>query len=177
MAATFFQVVIESKNLSLLFSRLNTPSSLGCSSSDSCSRPFPSFIPLLWKQPQPLTVVPEVRGPELNAEFKVQPHQRQAEEINIPVLLAIVLLIQAKMPSAFLATRTHPDSCCAADQGWAVVATPGQSAGRRAGSPHRGGGSGPAVHAEGHNCAKCCRNEPASPQSLGGCSKAIKSHK
>ncbi|KAK4815510.1 LOW QUALITY PROTEIN: hypothetical protein QYF61_003068 [Mycteria americana] len=34
--------------LSLLFSRLNNPSSLSRSSSDFCSRPFTSFVALLW---------------------------------------------------------------------------------------------------------------------------------
>lgn len=33
--------------LSLLFSRLNNPSSFNCSSSDLCSRPFTSFVALL----------------------------------------------------------------------------------------------------------------------------------
>ena len=34
--------------LSLLFSRLNNPSSLSCSSQDLCSRPFISLVALLW---------------------------------------------------------------------------------------------------------------------------------
>ncbi|CAM9606029.1 unnamed protein product, partial [Bubo scandiacus] len=34
--------------LSLLFSRLNNPRSLSCSSYDMCSRPFTSFVALLW---------------------------------------------------------------------------------------------------------------------------------
>ncbi|KAK4829053.1 hypothetical protein QYF61_001858 [Mycteria americana] len=34
--------------LGLLFSRLNNPSSLSCSSSSFCSRPFTSFVALLW---------------------------------------------------------------------------------------------------------------------------------
>ncbi|KAK4832683.1 hypothetical protein QYF61_025144 [Mycteria americana] len=42
-----FQRAIRSP-LSLLFSRLNNPSSLSHSSSDLCSRPFTSFVALLW---------------------------------------------------------------------------------------------------------------------------------
>ncbi|KAK4806181.1 hypothetical protein QYF61_001104 [Mycteria americana] len=47
LSTTSFQRAIRSP-LSLLFSRLNSPSSLSRSSSDFCSRPFTSFVALLW---------------------------------------------------------------------------------------------------------------------------------
>lgn len=45
-----FQVIVEVIRfpLSLLSSRINTPSSLSHSSPDSCSRPFPIFVAFLW---------------------------------------------------------------------------------------------------------------------------------
>ncbi|KAK4810832.1 hypothetical protein QYF61_008804 [Mycteria americana] len=47
LSTTSFQRAIRSP-LSLRFSRLNNPSSLSRSSSDFCSRPFTSFVALLW---------------------------------------------------------------------------------------------------------------------------------
>ncbi|KAK4818424.1 hypothetical protein QYF61_012958 [Mycteria americana] len=47
LSTTSFQREIRS-SLSLLFSRLNNPSSLSRSSSDLCSRAFTSFVALLW---------------------------------------------------------------------------------------------------------------------------------
>ncbi|KAK4818276.1 hypothetical protein QYF61_009994 [Mycteria americana] len=54
--------------------RLNNPSSLSRSSSDFCSRPFTSFIALLWtRSSTSMSLV--VRGPKLNTVFEVRPHQ------------------------------------------------------------------------------------------------------
>lgn len=73
VATTFFQVVVEGRTLSLLCSRLN---SLSCSSSHLC------FLHQLCS-PALDTLqhlcVPELRGPEMNTQFKVQPHPCQIE--------------------------------------------------------------------------------------------------
>ncbi|KAK4812352.1 hypothetical protein QYF61_017129 [Mycteria americana] len=57
---------------------------------------------------QPLNVSLGVRGPTLNTAFEVRPHQCRVQgTITALVLLATLLLIQARMPLAFLATWAH----------------------------------------------------------------------
>ncbi|KAK4815220.1 hypothetical protein QYF61_022867 [Mycteria americana] len=51
--------------LSLLFSRLNNPSSLSHSPSALCSRPFPSSVALLWTRS-----IPSIEGP--NTEHSIR---------------------------------------------------------------------------------------------------------
>ncbi|KAK4827707.1 LOW QUALITY PROTEIN: hypothetical protein QYF61_020985 [Mycteria americana] len=50
--------------------RLNSPSSLSCSSQDLFSRPFTSFVALLWTRSST-----SMRRPKLNTVFEVQPYQ------------------------------------------------------------------------------------------------------
>lgn len=59
--------------LSLLFSRLNTSTSLSCCS-ELHSRPFPTSFPSL-DLFQPLNLCLVMRSPQLMPGFKVQPHQ------------------------------------------------------------------------------------------------------
>ncbi|KAK4821856.1 LOW QUALITY PROTEIN: hypothetical protein QYF61_004333 [Mycteria americana] len=92
--------------LSLLFSRLNNPRSLSRCPSALCSRPFPSSVALLWTRSSPSMSL--LSGPTLNTAFEVRPHQCPVQgTITAPVLLATLLLIQARMPLAFLATWAH----------------------------------------------------------------------
>ncbi|KAK4832035.1 hypothetical protein QYF61_020550 [Mycteria americana] len=62
LTTTSFQRAIRSP-LSLLFSRLNNPSSLSRSSQDFCSRPFTSFVALLWtRSSTSMSLFAEYRG-------------------------------------------------------------------------------------------------------------------
>ncbi|KAK4823633.1 LOW QUALITY PROTEIN: hypothetical protein QYF61_004366 [Mycteria americana] len=76
LTTTSFQRAIRSP-LSLLFSRLNNPSSFSCSSSDFCSRPFTSFVALLWTRSST-----SIEGPKLNTVFEVWPHQCRVQGDN-----------------------------------------------------------------------------------------------
>ncbi|KAK4832175.1 LOW QUALITY PROTEIN: hypothetical protein QYF61_020955 [Mycteria americana] len=68
--------------LSLLFSRLNNPSSLSRSSEDFCSRPFTSFVALLWTRS---STSMSLLGPKLNTVFEVQPHQCRVQgDVHFP---------------------------------------------------------------------------------------------
>ncbi|KAK4832565.1 hypothetical protein QYF61_024065 [Mycteria americana] len=63
-----FQAALDLRALTQL--RLNGPSSLSRSSSDFCSRPFTSFVALLWTRSST-----SIEGPKLNTGFEVRPHQ------------------------------------------------------------------------------------------------------
>ncbi|KAK4821431.1 hypothetical protein QYF61_020014 [Mycteria americana] len=58
---------------------LNNPSSLSRSSSDFCSRPFTSFVALLWTCSSSSMSLLVVRGPKLNTVFEVWPHQYRVQ--------------------------------------------------------------------------------------------------
>lgn len=105
LVTTSFQGVLEGWGVPWAFSpRLSNPSSLIHSLKDLCSRPFTSSFALLWTQPQ----CPCHEWPELNTGFEVQPFQWQGQGKSIPlVLLATLLLTQARMPLASLATWSH----------------------------------------------------------------------
>ncbi|KAK4832219.1 LOW QUALITY PROTEIN: hypothetical protein QYF61_021066 [Mycteria americana] len=60
--------------LSPLSSGLKDPSPLSRSSSDLCSRAFPSFGALLWTRSSTSVSFLLVRGPKLNTGFQVRPH-------------------------------------------------------------------------------------------------------
>lgn len=77
------QGVLESEKVSPepLFSRLSLSSSLSCSSEDSPSRPSPAMLPSL-DPLQPLNVLLELRGSELDTGLEVWPHQCQAQGDN-----------------------------------------------------------------------------------------------
>ncbi|KAK4824615.1 LOW QUALITY PROTEIN: hypothetical protein QYF61_016921 [Mycteria americana] len=76
--------------------RLNNASSLSCSSSDFCSRPFTSFTALLWTRSS--TSMSLLCG-LTSAKYR--------GTITSLVLLATLFFIQARMPLAFLATWAH----------------------------------------------------------------------
>ncbi|KAK4812355.1 hypothetical protein QYF61_017132, partial [Mycteria americana] len=74
---------------------------------------------------QPLNVSLGVRGPTLNTAFEVRPHQCRVQgTITALVLLATLLLIQARMPLAFLATWAH----CWLIFSWLLTNTPTRAA-------------------------------------------------
>ncbi|KAK4824801.1 hypothetical protein QYF61_019469 [Mycteria americana] len=92
LSTTSFQRAIRSP-LSLLFSRLNNPSSLSCSSQDLCSRPFTSFVALLWTLSLENCLIVSGQclsqylscseGPKLNTVFEVRPHQCRVQGDNL----------------------------------------------------------------------------------------------
>lgn len=106
-----FQEVGESDKVSqsLLFSRLNNPSSLSL---------LVGFVLQTLHQPccscldafENLSVLPKLGGPEQDTALKVGSNlAKYRGTIPALVLLATLLLIQARVPMAFLATWAH---CC-----------------------------------------------------------------
>lgn len=84
LSTASFQVALDrNKNLlSLLFSRhYPSPSAalhdIYAPDSSPASLPFSGYV-------QPFNVLPEFRGPELNTEFEVRPHQCQVQGDNFP---------------------------------------------------------------------------------------------
>lgn len=113
LATSSFQEVVESDKVSpsRLFSRLNNPSSL-------CL--LIGFVLQTLHQPccscldafEHLIVLPELGGPEQDTALKVGPHFAEYRgTIPALVLLATLLLVQARMPLALLATWAHSGSC------------------------------------------------------------------
>jgi len=83
LTVTFLKLkkVIRSP-LSLLFLRLNNPSSLSCSLYYLCSRPLTSFTALLWTR-QGLIVFFVVRGPKLNTVLEVWPQMLSTVDCTV----------------------------------------------------------------------------------------------
>ena len=62
-------------SLSLLFSRINTPSSLCRFSQDLCSRPLISLVAFLWTFSSSSMFFLNWGGPKLDTALEVQPNQ------------------------------------------------------------------------------------------------------
>ena len=80
----FLQVFIHINeiSLSLLFSRLNSPSSHSLSTYERCSRPFTVLVALRLDPLHYVRVSLVLRGPEQDTLLNVQPHQCWAEEFS-----------------------------------------------------------------------------------------------
>ena len=91
---------------SLLFSRLSPPISLSRFSSDLCSRACPSSIPFSGHAPAPQSLSCS-EGPKTDPTIRGGASavpKTGGRTVTAPVLLATLLLTQARMPMSFLAT-------------------------------------------------------------------------
>ncbi|RMC15225.1 hypothetical protein DUI87_07409 [Hirundo rustica rustica] len=104
-----FQKAVESDKVTSesAFLKAKHPSSLIHSLQGLCSKPLTSLAASSGCT-QGLSILPKLRGPELDTALKVWPHQCQYRgRLTSLLLLATPFLIQARMPLALLATWAH----------------------------------------------------------------------
>ena len=91
---------------SLLFSRLNKPSSFSLSSQEKCSSPLIIFIAILWTRSKSPTSV--LRAPNLNTVFQPGSHKGRVERANYLLHPTVItFLMEPRILLTFWAASTR----------------------------------------------------------------------